>query len=165
MTEISDHIAIQEKKKVALSSVFMAIFITVLKIMVGILTNSLGILAEAAHSALDLIAAGVTYFAVRISGNPPDRSHQFGHGKVENLSALFETILLFVTCVWIVYEAISRLIEPVHVEVNIWSFAVMVTSIIVDFSRSRALMKTAKKYNSQALEADALHFSTDIWSF
>ncbi|OGO17307.1 MAG: hypothetical protein A2Z14_17405 [Chloroflexi bacterium RBG_16_48_8] len=164
MAETSNHIAEREKKRVALSSVLMAIFLTSIKIVVGLLTNSLGILSEAAHSALDLIAAGVTYFAVHVSDLPPDREHQYGHGKVENLSALFETILLLATCIWIVYEAVSRLIEPVHVEANFWSFAVMATSIIVDFSRSRVLMKTAKKYNSQALEADALHFSTDIWS-
>jgi cation diffusion facilitator family transporter len=164
MVETINHIANREKKRVALSSVLMALFITFLKILVGILTNSLGILSEALHSALDLTAAGVTYFAVRVSDRPPDRTHQYGHGKIENISALFETFLLFVTVIWIIYEAISRLIEPVHVDVNTWSFVVMVASIIVDFSRSRALMKAAKKYNSQALEADALHFSTDILS-
>ena len=91
--------------------------------------------------------------------------HQFGHGKVENLSALIETLLLFITCVWIVYEAISRLFfKSVEVDVNIWAFAVMGISIIIDITRSRALMKAAKAHNSQALEADALHFSTDVWS-
>jgi cation diffusion facilitator family transporter len=163
-TETSNQIAEREKKRVALSSVIAAVFLTLIKIIVGLLTNSLGILSEAAHSGLDLIAAGVTYFAVRVSDQPPDTVHHYGHGKVENLSALIETLLLLVTCVWIVYEAISRLIVPVHVEATIWSFVVMGTSIIVDLSRSRALMKTAKKYKSQALEADALHFSTDIWS-
>jgi cation diffusion facilitator family transporter len=154
----------QEKHRVALSSVLAAIFLTTIKIIVGLLTNSLGILSEAAHSGLDLIAAGVTYFAVRISDQPPDRVHHYGHGKVENLSAFIETLLLLATCAWIVYEAISRLIEPVQVEATLWSFAVMGTSIIVDISRSRALMRVAKKHNSQALEADALHFSTDVWS-
>jgi cation diffusion facilitator family transporter len=164
MAETVKKIAEREKRRVARSSVIAAIFLTLIKVIVGILTNSLGILSEAAHSGLDLIAAGVTYFAVRVSDLPPDREHHYGHGKVENLSAFIETLLLLLTCVWIVYEAISRLIEPVHVEASLWSFIVMGTSILVDFSRSRALMKTAKKYKSQALEADALHFSTDIWS-
>jgi len=164
MTEGSLQGAEREKQQVALSSIIAAIFLTAIKVIVGLLTNSLGILSEAAHSGLDLIAAGVTYFAVRVSDQPPDREHLYGHGKVENLSAFVETLLLLATCVWIVYEAISRLIEPVHVEANIWSFAIMATSIVVDISRSRALMKTAIKFNSQALKADALHFSTDVWS-
>ncbi len=155
----------REKRLVASSSVLAAVFLTGMKLVVGILTGSLGILSEAAHSGLDLVAAGVTLFAVRVSGRPADREHTYGHGKVENLSALFETVLLLVTCVWIIYEATQRLFfKSVQVEVTIWSFLVMATSIAIDFSRSRALLRVAKKYNSQALEADALHFSTDIWS-
>jgi cation diffusion facilitator family transporter len=164
MDTLTNKIAEREKKRVALASVFAAIFLTGMKLVVGILTNSLGILSEAAHSGLDLVAAGVTYFAVRVSDQPPDLEHPYGHGKVENFSALIETLLLLITCVWIVYEAISRLINHVEVEVTLWSFIVMVTSIVVDVNRSRLLMKAAKKHNSQALEADALHFSTDVWS-
>ena len=155
----------REKQVVALSSVIAAIFLTSIKIIVGILTGSLGILSEAAHSGLDLVAAAVTFFAVRISGKPADVDHTYGHGKIENISALFETVLLLVTCVWIIYEAISRLFfKHVEVKASFWSFLIMATSIIIDFSRSRALSRVAKKYESQALEADALHFSTDIWS-
>jgi cation diffusion facilitator family transporter len=155
----------KEKKLVALSSVFAAIFITAFKLVIGLFTHSLGILAEAAHSALDLVAAAVTFFAVRISGRAPDEKLMFGYGKVENLSALFETLLLLLTCVWIIYEAVQRLFfKSVQVEVSIWSFIVMLTSIVIDVTRSRALMKAAKKHGSQALEADALHFSTDVWS-
>lgn len=107
----------------------------------------------------------MTLLAVRISARPPDRTHLYGHGKVENLSALFETLLLVATCAWIVWEAVRRLVyHRVDVEVTVWSFAVMVTSIVIDASRSRVLARTAKKYHSQALEADALHFQTDIWS-
>jgi cation diffusion facilitator family transporter len=107
----------------------------------------------------------MTLLAVRISGKPADRSHLYGHGKVENLSALFETILLLGTCAWILYEAIHRLIfHEVSIEVNVWSFLVMGTSIVVDISRSRTLSRVARKFQSQALEADALHFGTDIWS-
>ncbi len=155
----------REKRMVALSSVLAAVFLTAMKIVVGLLTGSLGILSEAAHSGLDLVAAAVTYFAVRVSGRPPDFEHPYGHGKIENLSALFETLLLLLTCVWIFYEAIQRLFfKNVEVETSIWAFVIMAISIGIDFTRSRALARAAKKYDSQALEADALHFSTDIWS-
>jgi cation diffusion facilitator family transporter len=157
--------AASEKRLVALSSVLAAVFLTSMKLVVGLATGSLGILSEAAHSGLDLVAAAVTFFAVRVSGRPADREHTYGHGKVENLSALFETVLLLVTCVWIVYEAIQRLFfRTVHVEATFWSFFVMAASIVIDVSRSKALYRVARKYKSQALEADALHFSTDVWS-
>ncbi len=154
-----------EKTSAALSSVVAAIGLTSFKLIVGLLTNSLGILAEAAHSGLDLAAALMTFFAVRMSGKPADTRHHFGHGKIENLSALFETVLLLATSAWIVNEAIQRLFfKKVEVETSIWSFIVMGTSIVIDYTRSRILYRAARKYNSQALEADALHFSTDIWS-
>jgi len=155
----------REKNNAALGSVIAAIGLTTFKIIVGLLTNSLGILAEAAHSALDLVAAVVTLIAVRLSGKPADKEHNYGHGKIENLSALFETFLLLVTCAWIVYEAIQRLFfKTVEVDASFWAFLVMGVSIVIDFTRSRVLYRAAHKYNSQALEADALHFSTDIWS-
>jgi cation diffusion facilitator family transporter len=155
----------KEKNEAALSSVIAAVGLTTFKIIVGLLTGSLGILAEAAHSGLDLVAALVTFFAVRLSSKPADKQHTYGHGKIENLSALFETLLLLITCVWIIYESISRLFfHPVEVKASIWSFIVMATSIAIDITRSRILFRAAKKHNSQALEADAIHFSTDIWS-
>jgi len=156
----------REKRRVALSSLLAAIGLTGTKLVVGLLTNSLGILAEAVHSGLDLAAAAMTLWAVRVSAQPADRQHTYGHGKFENLSALGETLLLLVTCVWIVYESVRRLwfAESVKLTVNEWAFAVVILSIVVDFSRSRALARAAKKHRSQALEADALHFSTDIWS-
>ena len=155
----------KEKKRVAGISVIAAIFLTGFKLLIGLLTGSLGILSEALHSGLDLVAALITYFSVRISDKPADKNHHFGHGKIENFSALIETILLVITCVWIVYEVVNRLVSGnTHIQVTIWSYIVVVSSIIIDVSRSRALYKVARKYNSQALEADALHFSTDIWS-
>ena len=155
----------REKKWAAMSSVIAAVTLTGLKIIVGLTTGSLGILAEAAHSGLDLMAALMTFLAIRISAKPADRNHLYGHGKAENLSALFETLLLLVTCFWIIDEATHRLLfHPVDLKITFWSFAVMIASVVVDVSRSRVLYKAAKKYNSQALEADALHFSTDIWS-
>jgi cation diffusion facilitator family transporter len=162
----SDRSAMQaEKRTVAGNSVFAAIAITSLKIVVGISTGSLGILSEAAHSGLDLVAAIVTFFSVRVSDRPADADHQYGHGKVENFSAFIETGLLLLTCVWIVYEAAKRLfVHSVEIEPTVAAFGVMMFSIGVDWWRSRALGRIAVKYDSQALEADALHFSTDIWS-
>jgi cation diffusion facilitator family transporter len=155
----------REKQWVASSSVAAAVGLTGFKLAVGLMTGSLGILAEAAHSGLDLAAAVMTLIAVRVAAKPADRDHLYGHGKVENLSALFETLLLLVTCAWIVFEAMHRLrTGDVVVEVTAWSFVVMLTSIVVDISRSRILYRAAKKHNSQALEADALHFSTDVYS-
>ncbi len=155
----------QEKNSVALTSVIAAVGLTAFKIVVGLLTGSLGILAEAAHSALDLVAALVTFLAVRMSGQPADREHQYGHGKIENLSALFETLLLLMTSAWIIYEGVQRLFfKSVTVELSIWAFIVMAVSIVIDYNRSKILSAAANKYNSQALEADALHFRTDIWS-
>lgn len=157
--------AVKEKKRVAFFSVLAAIFITTFKLIIGLLTGSIGIISEALHSALDFVAAAITFFAVRISNKPADKDHHFGHGKIENFSALIETLLLLATCIWIIYEATHRLFTgKVIIEVNVWSYVVVITSILVDYTRSRALTKAAKKHNSQALEADALHFSTDIWS-
>ena len=155
----------REKKHVALNSIFAAVAITVLKIIVGITTGSLGILSEAAHSGLDFVAAVVTYLSVRVSDKPADADHQYGHGKVESFSAFLETGLLLLTCVWIVYEAGKRLFfHSVEIEPTVAAFAVMGTSMVLDFWRSRRLRRIADKYHSQALQADALHFSTDIWS-
>ncbi len=154
-----------EKKRVAGVSVIAAFFLTGFKLVIGLLTGSLGLLSEALHSGLDLVAAVITWFSVRISDTPPDKNHHYGHGKIENFSALIETFLLLITCAWIIYEAVHRLLSgDTKIEVNMWSYIVVVISIAIDFARSRALYKVARKYNSQALEADALHFSTDIWS-
>jgi cation diffusion facilitator family transporter len=157
--------ATEEKNRAALNSVAAAFLLTGMKVAVGLLSGSMGILAEAAHSGLDLAAAMVTCLAVRAASKPPDRNHAYGHGKVENLSAMVETLLLLATCAWIIKESIHRLTtRHSPVDASIWAFAVMGISIVVDFSRSRMLYRVAGKHRSQALEADALHFSTDIWS-
>lgn len=157
--------AVREKRWVALTSVVAAVFLTAFKTVVGVATGSLGILSEAAHSGLDLIAAVITYLSVSVSDRPADETHAYGHGKVENFSALVETLLLLVTCGWIIFEAFRRLFftHP-HVDPTVWAFSVMVFSIAIDLGRSRALYRVARKYRSEALEADALHFSTDVWS-
>ena len=155
----------REKKAVALNSIVAAVGITLLKVIVGLSTGSLGILSEAAHSGLDLVAAALTYFSVLVSDKPADADHQYGHGKFESFSAFLETGLLLLTCVWIVYEAFRRMFfHKVEIEPTLWAFVVMGISIVVDFWRSRRLRHVADKYDSQALHADALHFSTDIWS-
>lgn len=149
----------------ALISVIAAVLLVTTKLIVGYTTNSLGILSEALHSGIDLIAAAMTLFAVRAAARPPDADHMYGHEKVESLSSLGETLLLFITCIWIVYEAVNRLfIHAAEVELGIVALLVMVMSMVVDFSRSRALHRAAVKYKSQALEADAIHFSTDLIS-
>ena len=157
--------AAAEKRDVAFGSILGALLITTLKLFTGIATGSLGILSETAHSGLDLVAAGITYLAVRISDKPADKDHLYGHQKFENFSAFLEIGLLLATSVWVIYEGVRRLLgHPFEVEATPAAFGVMVISIAVDLLRSRALRRAAVKYNSQALEADALHFSTDIWS-
>src|SRR6266404_151206 len=164
-SEFSSEAMRAEKRTVATNSLLAALAITGLKIVVGITTGSLGIISEAAHSGLDLIAAAVKLFSVHVSDKPADADHQYGHGKVENFSAFIETGLLLLTCVWLVYESIRRLFfHSVEIEPSIAAVLVMLLSIVIDAWRSRALGRIATKYDSQALEADALHFSTDIWS-
>ena len=154
------------KRSAALVSVFAALVITALKILTGVLTGSLGMLSEGAHSSIDLVAAAITFFSVRVSDRPADDSHNYGHGKVESLAAFFETVLMVASCVWILTEAIRRIFfhEHISLSLSVWPFLVLGLSIAVDYGRSRNLHRVALKYNSEALEADAIHFSTDIWS-
>lgn len=161
MTDNASH----EKKAVAISSMAASLAMTIGKFTVGILTGSLGLLSEGLHSLLDFGATVMTYMAVRVSDKPADAEHHYGHGKIEALTALGETVLLFLTSLWIIYEAIHRLIGPkIEVEATWWSFGVIIASILTDIWRATALRRTAKKTKSMALEADALHFSSDILS-
>ncbi|HEY5328515.1 MAG TPA: cation diffusion facilitator family transporter [Acidobacteriaceae bacterium] len=154
------------KRSAALSSVLAAAAITLLKFLTGILTGSIGMLSEAAHSAIDLIAAAITLFTVRISDRPADEEHNYGHGKLENLSAAAEILIMIGSCVWIAVAAIGRIVHHRHLDLrwSIWPFVVLLLSITVDFTRSRNLHRVAHEQRSQALEADALHYGTDIWS-
>ncbi|MDO9413990.1 MAG: cation diffusion facilitator family transporter [Pseudolabrys sp.] len=156
----------REKEQVALTSIAASAALTVAKGIVGFSTGSLAILSEAAHSLIDLGAAIMTYIAVRISGKPADEEHHYGHGKVESVSALGETALLFLLSGMVIWEAGKRLLgdESHTVVATYWAFGVMIASIVVDYYRARALTRTAVKTQSQALEADALHFSSDMWS-
>lgn len=165
MTEPAKAPTHQEKRSVALWSVVAAFVITALKLLTGLITGSLGMLSEAAHSGLDLIAAGITLFSVQVSDKPADEDHTYGHGKIENLSAFVEIFLMLTSCVWIIYKAVERIfLHHVDLSLSIWPFAVLTLSILVDYTRSHSLMKVAQRHGSQALEADALHFSTDIWA-
>ena len=151
-------------KRAAALSVLAALLLTLMKLVVGIITNSLGVISEALHSGLDLVAAGITLIAVKRASEGPDSEHLYGHGKFENFAALAETFLLWITAGWIVFEALRRIIENEVIEPNIWAIFVMLVGVFVDFERSQMLYKTANKYKSQALEADALHFRTDMLS-
>jgi cation diffusion facilitator family transporter len=145
--------------------VLAALGITALKLVTGLLTGSLGMLSEAAHSGVDLIAAAITLFSVQISDRPADDVHNYGHGKIESLSAFIETVLMLASCIWIFKEAIHRILYREHLlKVSIWPFLVLLLSIAVDYTRSRNLHRVAREHQSDALEADAIHFSTDIWS-
>lgn len=155
-----------EKEQVALTSILASAALTLAKAVVGFATGSLALLSEAAHSLIDLGATLMTYVAVRISGKPADEEHHYGHGKIESVSALAETALLFLLSFVVVWEAGKRLIarEDHQVEATAAAFIVVGLSIAVDFFRARALTRTARKTSSQALEADALHFSSDLWA-
>jgi cation diffusion facilitator family transporter len=155
-----------EKEKVALGSIAASAGLTAAKAIVGLLTGSLAILSEAGHSLLDLAATVLTYFAVRISGKPADAEHQYGHGKVESVTALVETAFLFLLSAVVIFEAVQRLLgeRTYAVAATPAAFAIIAASIIIDFLRARTLKRVAKKTLSEALEADALHFGSDMWS-
>src|SRR3954463_13853617 len=154
------------KERVAFTSIVASGAMTIAKGVVGYLSGSLALISEAAHSALDFAATVMTYYAVRISGKPADEEHHYGHGKVESVTALIETGLLFVLSGFVIWEAAKRLLfaEGHAVEATIWAFAVIIVSIVVDFFRARLLSRVAKETASEALEADALHFGSDMWS-
>jgi cation diffusion facilitator family transporter len=154
------------KRSAALFSVLAAFGVTLLKLLTGLLTGSLGMLSEAAHSGIDLIAAGITLFSVNVSDRPADADHTYGHGKIESLSAAVEAVLMLASCIWIFSEAIRRIVfrEHLNLDFSVWPFAVLLLAITVDFTRSRKLHRIARETKSEALEADAIHFRTDIWS-
>ncbi|MGA2419663.1 MAG: cation-efflux pump, partial [Candidatus Acidiferrum sp.] len=154
-----------EKKRAALLSVGSAVVLVSLKTFLVLRTGSLGVLSEALHSSLDLVAAIITFLSVRVSDQPADDRHPYGHGKFENFSAFVETALLVMTALYIIYEAFDRLFfHHVNIQPSVTAILVLLVALGVDITRSRALAHTAKKYASEALEADALHFSTDVWS-
>src|SRR5438874_4906029 len=154
-----------EKKRAALLSVGSATLLVSLKAFLVIRTGSLGVLSEALHSGLDLIAAVITFLSIRVSDQPADERHPYGHGKFENFSAFVETGLLVLTALYVIYEAFERLFfRNVHIQPSVTAILVLLVALSIDITRARKLSRVAAKYSSEALEADALHFSTDVWS-
>jgi len=162
-----------QKRSAALRSVIAAVFLTTLKIVTGVMTGSLGMLSEAAHSGIDLVAASITLLSVSVSDKPADEGHTYGHGKVESLSAFVETVLMLASSVWIVVEAVRRMLghslgrgqgHGLVLQISIWPVLVLLLSIGVDYTRSKQLARIARESKSHALQADAMHFGTDIWS-
>ena len=154
-----------EKREVALHSMLAASAMTVLKLIAGIFSGSLGILSDAAHSGLDLAGATLTFFSVRVSDKPADEDHTYGHGKVENIASFFEAGLMGVSCAWIIWEALKRVFEhSIELRHSIWPVLVLLLSIAVDYWRSRKLSHVAELTGSPALATDAFHFASDIWS-
>lgn len=155
----------REKRRAALLSVASAALLVSLKAFLVLRTGSLGVLSEALHSGLDLLAAVITFLSVRVSDQPADERHPYGHGKFENFSAFVETALLLLTALYIIYEAFNRLFfHSVHIQPSLTAILVLLVALAIDLTRARALKRVAQKYSSEALEADALHFSTDVWS-
>src|SRR5947208_11749085 len=155
----------REKKRAALLSVGSATLLVSLKAFLVVRTGSLGVLSEALHSGLDLLAAIITFLSIRVSDQPADERHPYGHGKFENFSAFVETGLLALTALYIIYEAFDRLFfHSVHIQPSVTAIFVLLCALTIDLTRARTLGHAARKYSSEALEADALHFSTDVWS-
>lgn len=156
---------VREKRVAALASVGTAVVLVSLKIFLSVRTRSLGVLSEALHSSLDLVAAVLTYLSVRVSDRPADAGHPYGHEKVESFSAFVETGLLLLTAVYIIWEAFQRLLfREVLLTPSLLAVGLLGLMVVLDAVRSRALARVARKFPSEALEADALHFSTDVWS-
>jgi cation diffusion facilitator family transporter len=155
----------REKRMAALLSVGSAALLVSLKTFLVYRTGSLGVLSEALHSGLDLIAAIITFLSVRVSDRPADERHPYGHGKFENFSAFVETGLLILTALYVIYEAFERLFfRSVHIQPSWIAFVILGIALVIDLTRAKRLAHVAQRYASEALEADALHFSTDVWS-
>ncbi len=154
-----------DKRRVASRSMAAAAVMTLLKLAAGLLSGSLGVLSDAAHSGLDLAGAALTFFSVNVSDKPADEDHTYGHGKIENLSAFAEAGLMVFSCVWIVVEAASRMAShSLDLRHSLWPVLVLIASIAVDFWRSRELRAVAARTGSPALATDAFHFASDIWA-
>jgi len=154
----------KKKQKVAILSVLSNSFLVISKLIIGISISSVSVISEAIHSGLDLLAAFIAYFAVKNSDKPPDKEHTFGHGKIENISGFIEAILIFIACLWIIYEAIHKLIYPQNIENIGLGIGIMFFSSIINIYVSKRIMEVAIETDSIALKADALHLKTDIYT-
>lgn len=158
------NILADEKQKVAALSIISNTTLVLLKLIAGIITSSVSIISEAIHSGLDLVAAIIAFIAVRISSRPPDHKHRYGHGKFENISGTIEALLIFIAAVWIIFEAYQKIVSGAKVETIGTGIAVMAFASLVNWIISAVLMKTARKTDSIALEADAMHLRTDVYT-
>lgn len=159
------NLAFKEKKRIVITSLIASAILAILKLIIGFSTNSLGILSESFHSGLDVLAALMTFYAIRIVIKPPDSKFTYGYAKIESLSSLAEILLLFLVAAYIFYEGLERIfVKSIEPDITVFSFGVMILSIVVDYWRSKTLFKVARKYGSQAIEADALHFKADMIS-
>ncbi len=150
--------------KVASLSIISNTALIIFKVIAGVLSGSVSIISEAIHSGMDLIASIIAFFSVKESAKPADEKHPYGHGKVENMSALVEGLLIFVAAIMIISEAVKKLIEPGKLEQTNIAMAVMFISALINWIVSRKLYKVAKEEDSMALEADALHLKTDVYT-
>ena len=162
MIQLSKEINLK-KERTALLSIFSNSFLVVGKIIVGVLTGSVGILSEAVHSGMDLLASGIAWWSIRQSAKPPDQEHAYGHGKVETVSAFFESLLIIGAALWILWEAAHKLLSPTPLESVSWGLGVMAFSALLNGVVSYYLFKVGKETDSQALIADAHHLAADIW--
>lgn len=153
-----------EKQKVAALSILSNTLLVILKLAAGIITNSVSIISEAIHSSLDLVAALIAFTAVRVSSRPPDVRHRYGHGKFENISGTIEALLIFIAAVWIIMEAYEKIVYGSAVEEIGIGLGVMAFASLANWIISGMLMKTARKTDSIALEADAMHLRTDVYT-
>jgi cation diffusion facilitator family transporter len=154
----------KQKIAVAFLSIVSNTTLTVLKLAAGLFIGSVSIMSEAIHSGVDLIAAVIAFAAVKTSGKPADRDHPFGHGKIENISGAIEALLIFVAAGWIIYEAVKKLMHPAHVEFLGWGVSIMFFSSVVNWLVSGRLFKVGQETESIALQADAWHLRTDVYT-
>jgi cation diffusion facilitator family transporter len=153
------------KVSIARLSVLSNTVLILMKLAVGLISGSVSIISEAIHSSMDLIAAVIAFFSVRISDNPPDTEHPYGHGKIENISGVIEALLIFIAAVWIITEAVRKLLgEPTELDSIGLGSLVMLISAVINIVVSKRLYKVARETNSLALEADALHLKTDVYT-
>ncbi|MEI7502523.1 MAG: cation diffusion facilitator family transporter [Paludibacter sp.] len=138
--------------------------LVVFKLIIGIIIGSVSVISEAIHSGVDLVAAIIAYFAVKTANKPPDSKHLYGHGKYENFSGTIEAVLIFVAAGWIIFEAVKKLLHPEPMEEVGWGIIIMIISALVNIFVSNKLFKVGKETDSIALQADAWHLKTDVYT-
>jgi len=153
------------KVSIARLSIISNTLLIIMKLAAGLISGSVSIISETIHSSMDLIAAVIAFLSVRVSDNPPDSRHPYGHGKIENISGVIEAVLIFIAAIWIITEAVKKLLgEKIELDSIALGSVIMLVSAIINAIVSRRLYKVARETNSVALEADALHLKTDVYT-